>query len=233
MDAWQQATIVMTLCGGVRLAAQQPAVPVVPADTTKAAAAGLVADTVNATPVRADSARTDSAKADATTAYRHVTLAEYMSRVLGPRALLKDLALAGVDQGLKRSTDWPNTWGGYGNRVSSRLGMAAISQAVKLGAAAALDERPAQFTRCRCVGTESRVLHAALVPWTMDSPTGTHRSMIGPASEIGSAILVTSLKRGGFSARDGLLAGATGVLGSSLVSVAREFWPWHRRPPGF
>jgi hypothetical protein len=66
----------------------------------------------------------------------------------------------------------------------------------------------------------------------MDTPRGTHLSLLAPASEIGSAILITSMHPGGFSVRDGLGAGAVGVLVSALGSVAREFWPWHRRPFG-
>jgi hypothetical protein len=52
-------------------------------------------------------------------------------------------------------------------------------------------------------------------------------------SEIGSSILITSMNPRGFSVGDGLRAGGAGVLATSLLSVAREFWPWHRRPPGF
>jgi hypothetical protein len=221
--------IMLALCASVRLDAQQPAAPAVPsADTAKTGMSRSGADTVSAGLAPADSAPVDSA-----TAYRRVTLAEYVGRVVGPRALLKDVALAGIGQALKRPTGWSNTWGGYGNRLSSRLGSAAVSQAVTLGAAAALDERPAEFTLCRCAGTRGRFVHAALIPWQMDSPKGTHLSLIAPVSEIGGAILVTSMSQRGFSVGDGVRAGAAGVLVSSLFSVAREFWPWHRRPPGF
>jgi hypothetical protein len=208
--AYRTGTILMALCGTSRLGAQQPALP-----------------------ANADSARIDTLAVDSATAYRRFTLEDYTWRVFGPRALLRDVAVAGIGQALKRPAEWPNTWEGYGNRMSSRLGSAAISQAVLLGVSVAFDERPARFTLCQCTGNGSRFVRAAVIPWQMDSPNGTHFSLIAPVSEIGSAILLTNINPRGFSVRDGLVSGATGVLLSSLTSVAREFWPWHRRPPGF
>jgi hypothetical protein len=146
--------------------------------------------------------------------------------------LLRDIALAGFDQATGRPTQWATNWRGYGDRVSSRLGTAAVAQAVVFGVSTALDERPAQFTLCDCTSTGARLRHALFTPLRMDTPRGPHLSLLAPASEIGSAVLITSLRPGGFSVRDGLLGGAVGVLGSALGSAARELWPWHRRPFG-
>jgi len=207
---YRNGTMLLALCGTLRLGAQQRALP-----------------------VNADSAGIDSLSVDTATAYRRFTLEDYTWRVFGPRALLRDVAAAGIGQALKRPAEWPNTWEGYGNRMSSHLGSAAISQGVILGVSAAFNERPARFTLCQCTGKRSRFVHAMLIPWQMDAPNGTHLSLIAPVSEIGSAILLTNINPRGFSVRDGLVSGATGLLLSSLSSVAREFWPWHRRPPGF
>ncbi len=197
---YRNGTMLLALCGTLRLGAQQPALP-----------------------VNADSAEIDTLAVDSATAYRRFTIEDYTWRVFGPRALLRDVAAAGIGQARE----------GYGNRMSSHLGSAAISQGVILGVSAAFNERPARFTLCQCTGKRSRFVHAMLIPWQMDAPNGTHLSLIAPVSEIGSAILLTNINPRGFSVRDGLVSGATGLLLSSLSSVAREFWPWHRRPPGF
>jgi hypothetical protein len=93
-------------------------------------------------------------------------------------------------------------------------------------------ERPAHFTLCDCVGTSARLGHALVMPLLMQTPRGTRLSLLAPASEIVSAILVTSLRPGGLAFGSGLAGGAVGVGASALGAVAREFWPFHRRPFG-
>jgi hypothetical protein len=202
------AGVALVACGSIRIAAQGKPVP--PA-----------MDSV-ATPAPDDSAN----------GYRRMTLGEFAARTLGPRALFRDVATAGFDQATRRPTQWPRSWRGYGDRASSRLGTDAIAQSVVFGVSYALDERPAHFTLCGCTGTGARVAHALLMPMRMDTPRGAHLSLLAPMSQFGSAILITSLHPGGFSVRDGLVSGGVGVLASALGSVAREFWPWHRRPFG-
>lgn len=199
------------------------------------AAAPSGADTVVS--MRTDSATAVSVPAhdgaDTAISYRPMSFAEFTNRVVGPRALLGDFALAGLQQATHRPAEWPKNWDGYESRVSSRLGARAISNTFELGVSAAFNERPAQFSLCSCTGTSRRFLHAMLSPLRMDTPHGPHYSPIGPLSAIGGSILITSLQPRGFSAGDGVRGGAVGILGSSLVSVAREFWPWHWRPFGW
>ncbi|HEY2064527.1 MAG TPA: hypothetical protein VGG84_01100 [Gemmatimonadaceae bacterium] len=203
--------LALVACGSVGLGAQNPPPPPTappPADTTSA--------------VRRDTADV----------YLRMTIGEYANRVVGPRALLRDVAIAGFDQLTGHPKEWPRTWRGYGDRASSRLGTGVIAQAVVFGVSNLLDERPAHFTLCQCTGTRPRLEHALLVPLRMNTPNGPHFSLLAPMSEIGSSILITSMHPGGFSVRDGLIGGAVGVSGSALGAVAREFWPWKRRPFG-
>jgi hypothetical protein len=172
------------------------------------------------------------ADANVLNGYHRITLAEYGDRILGPRALARDLATAGFGQMTRRPTEWSRSWDGYGKRVSSRLVSDAIAQTIVAGASAIRDERPAHFTVCHCGGTTARVGHALLTPLLMETPRGEHRSLLVPASEIGSAILVTSLHPGGFSLKGGLASGTVGIAVSALGAVAREFWPSRWRPFG-
>jgi hypothetical protein len=216
------AAIWIVACGSIPLAAQSPPV-LPPADTTGSAPARAESDTSHSTSL---------ARGDSVNGYLRMTPGEYVYRILGPRALLREAATAGFDQATKRPKEWPKTWSGYGHRALSRLGTEAIAQSVVFGVSQSLDERPAHFALCKCTGTGARLGHALLHPLRMDTPRGPHVSVLAPASEIGSAILITSLHPGGLSVWDGLVGGAVGVLVSALGSVAREFWPWHRRPLG-
>jgi hypothetical protein len=169
---------------------------------------------------------------DSTLDYRRFTMPEYEQRVVSPRALLHDIVAAGIGQVTNSPKEWSRTWHGYGDRLSARLAKGAISQAVTLGVSAMLDERPAHFTLCQCVGTGPRLLHAVLTPWEMSSPGGTHFSIVAPASEIATSILVTGVQPRGMSVTSGLSAAGLSLLVGSLGSAAREFWPWHKRPFG-
>jgi hypothetical protein len=213
--------VTMITCGGMRLGAQHPPSP--GADTTALRimpAPDSVADT---TAVASD---------DPEKGYHRMTLEEWGSRVLGPRALIRDVATAGYSQVRGSPIEWSKNWQGYGNRVSARLGTAAIAQTIVLGVSVARDERPAHFTLCECTGTSARLGHALVTPLMMETPQGQHFSLLAPASEIVSAILITSLLPGGLALRAGLSGGAVGIAASALGAVGREFWPFHRRPFG-
>jgi hypothetical protein len=207
--------ITMIACVSMRLGAQNPPSP--GADTT---ALLIIQDSAT------------MAVTSAPTSYRRMTLGEYANRVVGPRSLIGDVATAGYSQFRGRPTEWSKDWHGYGNRVSSRLGTQAIAQTIVLGVSVMRDERPAHFTLCECTGTTERLGHALVTPLMMDTPQGSHLSLLAPASEIVSAILITSLLPGGLAIRAGLGAGAVGVAASALGAVGREFWPFHRRPFG-
>jgi hypothetical protein len=212
---WTLGTLTMIACGSMRLGAQTPPSP--GADTT---ALLIIHDTATI------------ADTSAPAGYHRMTLGEYGNRVLGPRSLLRDVATAGYSQLRGRPTEWSKSWQGYGNRLASRLGTQAIAQTIVLGVSVIRDERPAHFTLCECTGTTERLGHALVTPLMMETPQGQHLSLLAPASEIVSAILVTSLLPGGFALRSGLASGAVGVAASALGAVAREFWPFHRRPFG-
>jgi hypothetical protein len=213
--------VTMITCGSMRLGAQNPPSP--GADTTALRimpAPDSLADTVAV------------ASDDQSKGYHRMTLEEWGTRVLGPRALIRDVATAGYSQVRGRPIEWSKSWQGYGNRLSARLGTAAIAQTIVLGVSVMRDERPAHFTLCECTGTTERLGHALVTPLMMETPQGQHFSLLAPASEIVSAILITSLHPGGLSLTSGLGAGGVGIAATALGAVAREFWPFHRRPFG-
>ena len=164
--------------------------------------------------------------------YRAVTFPDYVTNVVGPRSLLESVGFAALAQATDRATEWPKTWRGYGDRLSTRLGEVALAQSIRLGLFAALRERSVDATRCQCIGVRARLAHAALTPVRVDTPRGARLSMLGPVSEIGGSLLITTLRPDGFSWREGLRGGVISVAMSPLLPLAREFWPWRWRPPG-
>jgi hypothetical protein len=178
-------------------------------------------------------AQTDSAaKADTLAAYRPEPVRAYVLNTFGPLPVLRSAALAGFDQWRGAPVEFPRNGRGYLDRFSSRAAQIAIAHTIRFGASRALDERESRFSRCRCEGFEARLTHALALPYRVDSPTGTHLSMLTPLSDLASGVLVTSVHPGGFSLSEGLVSGVTDLFASSLIAAGREFWPFHWRPPG-
>jgi hypothetical protein len=181
--------------------------------------------TISSRPARAQ--RADTA------AYHPETVSEYSSRIVGPRTLVRILALSEFDQATHRPREWDRTWPGFEDRSSSRLASGAIERTVVFTMSRAVDERQAEFTLCGCDGIGARLRHAALTSVRVNSPNGTHVSPLTPIAEMAGALLVTGVRPEGFSATEGLRGGLTAIGGHAVLYVARELWPWHRRPPGF
>jgi hypothetical protein len=178
-------------------------------------------------------AQSDStARPDSVPVYRPETVRAYLLNTYGPLPLLRSAALAGYDQWRGYPKEFPRNGHGYLDRVSSRSAQIAIAHTIRFGVARALDERATRFSPCTCVGFEPRLAHALILPYRVDSPGGTHLSVLTPLSDLTSGVLVTSVHPGGFSLIDGLRGGLTDLLASSLIAAGREFWPFHWRPPG-
>jgi hypothetical protein len=170
--------------------------------------------------------------ADSMVPYRPVSIREYIGQVAGPRTLGRVVLLSSFDQATGRPRERDRTWRGFEDRLATRAAQQAIAGTITLGIAAAFDERPTHFILCTCATRGDRLRHAASTPWRVDTPTGPRWSALNPISQLASALLVTTVNPRGFSVGEGLRSGGTGVLGASLFAVAREFWPWRRRPPG-
>src|SRR5206468_5630094 len=120
---------------------------------------------------------------------------------------------------------------GFEDRLGSRYGQVAISHTLRFAASRALEQRNLRYYPCACGDSASRLINALVGPFRVTSPGGIHYSMLNPATELVSGILVTSVHPGGFHVGEGIRAGATGILGEALADVVREYWPWHWRPP--
>jgi hypothetical protein len=165
------------------------------------------------------------------TSYHEQSFGSYVSSMIGPLPVLRTLALSGFDQWRGRPLAFPKNSRGFEDRLGSRFGQLGISRTLRFGAARAFDERPVRYRPCTCTETGDRATYALLSPLRMSTPTGLRLTALNPVTELASGILVTAVHPGGFNVRDGLVAGVTSVASESALSLVREFWPFHWRPP--
>jgi hypothetical protein len=166
----------------------------------------------------------------ADTVYTTESVSRYLDGLVGPRAILRGVALAGFDQWRHHPRSYPKTWRGFEDRLGSRYGQVAISHTLRFGLSRAFEQRTFRYEPCRCGDSASRFTYAVLSPLRVITPHGVQLSALNPATEIASGILVTSVRPGGFKMGEGVRNGVTGLAGESLFSLVREFWPWKWRP---
>jgi hypothetical protein len=171
-------------------------------------------------------------RADSSVRYQPETFAHFAMHTFGPVPLLRSTAMAGFDQWRRQPDGWFENKRGLRDRLDSRLGAEMLAHTIRFGFARAAREQSGKFQRCVCADFGARLEYALATPFRVETPTGERLSAITPFGDIASALVVTSVHPGGFSVRRGLLSGASGLASASLTSVAREFWPWHWRPPG-
>ncbi len=149
----------------------------------------------------------------------------YLVRTIGPLAFIKAAAVAGVEQSFHSPPEWPRNGRGYADRYGSSLAGGAIASTVRFGLANALHERVGDFEPCRCSDFLPRLGHATATPFHAYTAAGPRLSLLTPLSELVSGLLTTTVRPGGFNARDGLRNGAIGLAATAGVAVVHEFWP--------
>jgi hypothetical protein len=176
-----------------------------------------------------DTAAVRRARADSI--FVPVTVDGYVRGIVGPRSVLRGLALASYDQWRGYPAGYPRTWRGFEDRAGARYGQVVISHTLRSVASRVFDERNLRYWPCGCGDSTSRLLHALAGAYRVTSPRGIHYSVLNPLTELTSGVLVTGVRPGGLHVGEGLRNGATGLVGESLFDVVREYWPWRWRPP--
>lgn len=165
--------------------------------------------------------------------YVPLTTRDFVYGFVAPRAVLRSVALAGYDQWRGKPEAYRQDWRGFEERFGARYGQIAIGHVLRYSGSRIFGERTYRYRLCTCGDSASRFVFAFLGPYRVISPTGVHYSALNPTTEMLSGILSTSLRSSGFSLKDGVRAGATGLAIESLTDLAREFWPLKWRPPFF
>ena len=166
------------------------------------------------------------------TGYRPESFGSFAWRTFGPIPLLKTTALAGVAQWRRQPVGGTQIGRGFRDRLDARLGGELLGRSIRFAVDRAANQQLERFHPCVCEGFEPRLSHALLAPFRVMTPGGERYSVINAAGAIVGALAVTSVHQGGVSWSRGLSSGAGSIASSALTSVAKEFWPWHWRPPG-
>jgi hypothetical protein len=153
-------------------------------------------------------------------------------RTIGPLPVLRAAAVAGFDQWRRQPVHWSQTSQGFRDRLDSHLGGEVIGHTIRYAFARAAQAEPDKYRPCDCLGFGSRLTHALVSPFRVETPRGERYTGVGVVGEFVSSLAVTSVRPGGFSFSRGVEGAASGIASTAATAIAREFWPWHWRPPG-
>jgi hypothetical protein len=89
----------------------------------------------------------------------------FINSTVGPIALGRQVATAGISTWRNSPEEWGTKWEGFGRRVASNFGKNAIKQSVKYGLDEAL-KTDSHFYRSRSKSTGARIRNALISPVT-------------------------------------------------------------------
>ena len=146
------------------------------------------------------------------------------------------IVAAGVTAGINQWTNSPLEWGqgaeGYGKRLGSDFGIAAISTTTRYGLAEVFREDTLYY-RCECSGMFPRLRHAVVSTFTGRRGEDGHRAFSFSALAApyaGSMVAVNAWYPDRFGAKDAFRMGNYSLLTSMGGNIALEFF--HSGPHG-
>lgn len=152
-------------------------------------------------------------------------LRNYFFDAFGPYPIVGAALTAGINQAYNTPPDWKQGAEGYGKRVGSNFGIAAVSTTTRYGLASAFHEDTLYY-RCECKGVMPRLGHAVISTFTARRGEDGHRVFSVPALVAPYAGTMTAVYvwyPGRYDARDGFRMGNYSLLAYAGVNVAREF----------
>lgn len=152
-------------------------------------------------------------------------LRNYLFAVAGPYPLVGAAFAAGISQMGNGVPEWGQGAGGYGKRMGSAFGIAAVSTTTRYGLSAAFRE-DALYYRCECTGVFPRIKHAVVSTVTARRGTDGHRVFSVPglvAPYAGAATAVYGWYPDRYSGKDAFRMGNYSLLASVGGNLALEF----------
>jgi hypothetical protein len=153
-------------------------------------------------------------------------LHNYLFDAIGPYPI----GGAGIVAGINQIDNSPPEWGqgaqGYGKRVASSFGIAAVTTTTRYTLSAAFHE-DAMYYRCECKGVFPRLRHALLSTLTARRGDDGHRVFSFPAlvaPYAGTMTAVYGWYPGRYNAMDGFRMGNYNMLVYAGGNVALEFF---------
>jgi hypothetical protein len=152
-------------------------------------------------------------------------LRNYAFDTFGPYPIAGAASAAGIGQAYNTPPEWQQGAEGYGKRIGSAFGIAAVSTTTRYGLAQAFKEDTLYY-RCECQGVYSRLRHALISILTARRGEDGHRVFSFPAliaPYAGTMTAVYAWYPGRYNGKDALRMGNYTVLGYVGGNVALEF----------
>jgi hypothetical protein len=152
-------------------------------------------------------------------------LRNYAFDAFGPYPLAGAALVAGIGQAYNTPPEWKQGARGYGLRIGSAFGIAAVSTTTRYGLAQAFKEDTLYY-RCECKGVLPRFKHAVISTLTARRGEDGHRvfsfpSLIAPYA--GSMTAVYAWYPGRYNGEDAFRMGNYTMLGYVGGNLALEF----------
>ncbi len=149
----------------------------------------------------------------------------YAFDAFGPYPIVGAGIAAGINQADKTPPEWGQGAEGYGKRIGSDFGIAAVATTTRYALSEAFHE-DALYYRCECKGVFPRLRHAVISTFTARRGDDGHRVFSFPAlvaPYAGSMTAVYGWYPGRYDAMDGFRMGNYSLLGYVGANVALEF----------
>jgi len=153
-------------------------------------------------------------------------VSNYAFDAFGPYPIAGAAFAAGINQWSNEPPEWGQGAEGYGKRLGSDFGIAAIGTTTRYGLAEAFREDTLYY-RCECVGPLPRLRHAVISTLTGRRGEDGHRAFSFSALAApyaGSMIAVHVWYPDRFSAKDAFRMGNYSMLGYLGGNIALEFF---------
>jgi hypothetical protein len=152
-------------------------------------------------------------------------LRNYFFDAFGPYPITGAAFAAGIGQAYDTPPEWKQGAEGYGRRIGSNFGIAAISTTTRYGLAQALKEDTLYY-RCECRGVFPRLRHAVMSTLTARRGDDGHSVFSVPAliaPYAGTMTAVYAWYPGRYNGKDALRMGNYTMLGYVGGNIALEF----------
>jgi hypothetical protein len=152
-------------------------------------------------------------------------LRNYVFDAFGPYPIVGATLAAGINQADNTPPEWKQGFEGYGKRVGSDFGIAAVTTTTRYALAQAFREDTLYY-RCECKGVFPRLNHAVISTFTGRRGEDGHRAfsfsaLVAPYA--GTVTAVYGWYPGRYNAKDAFRMGNYSLLGYAAGNVALEF----------
>jgi len=169
------------------------------------------------TPVQPDLAYTRPTQA--------IKLRNFLFDGFGPYPIVGAALAAGISQSSNGIPEWKQGGEGYGKRIGSFFGIAAVSTTTRYALSEAF-KQDALYYRCECTGVFPRLRHAAISAFTARRGSDGHRVFSVPAlvaPYVGTMTAVYAWYPDRYNAKDAFRMGNYNLLAYVGANITLEF----------